>query len=100
MIAMHALDALTTDLSRLQAAMDAGELEAMPELLDDYSRRLHALCAEIDVAAHRSRLQQLHDGQLQLMDAMRRHQAHLLELMRAQRQSGRAATAYMRTEPE
>ena len=88
------LAALHRAMDAIGAALEGGEVDAMPPMLEAYERDLQAFCALDGADTLRDGIQALHDRHHQTIARMRDHQAHLTGLIRQQRQSSRAVHAY------
>lgn len=81
-------------LERIGAAMERGEIESLPPMLDAYSRAVGEFCALEGAAGLRDGVQALQARQQEVIAAMRHHQDRLLALMCRQRTATRAVHAY------
>ena len=93
----HTLDALRglhASMEAIRATLEADDLAALPALLDGYDRQVEAFCALPDARSLRDEVAALHEFQQDTIALMQERKAGLLELIRRQRQSTRAASAY------
>lgn len=90
------LDGLRGAMDSIRVALERDDLGALPAMIDDYDARVRSFCALPDARAFRTELAELRDVQLDTIERMRERKGLLLGLIRQQRQSSQAASAYAR----
>ena len=88
------LAALRAGLDAIAAALEQDYLAVLPGMIDRHDAGVREFCALPDSSAHATEVRALRDAQQVLVERMRERQARLLELIRRQRQTSQAATAY------
>lgn len=88
------LDALRGAMAAIRATLERDELAALPSMIDDYDLGVRQFCALADARAFAGEIAALRDLQLDTIERMRERKGLLLDLIRQQRQSSRAASAY------
>lgn len=88
------LDALRAGLDAIRAALEEDYLAVLPAMIDRHDAAVREFCALPDATAHAAEVRALRDAQQGLVERMRERQARLLELIRRQRQTSQAASAY------
>jgi chromosome segregation ATPase len=88
---------LHAGIEAIRALLDQEDLSALQGLIERYEDGIRQLCDLPGAAALATEVRALRDAQQTLVDEMRERQAHLLELIRAQRRSNQALEAYTDT---
>ncbi|ADV27352.1 hypothetical protein Psesu_1505 [Pseudoxanthomonas suwonensis 11-1] len=88
------LASLHEAMDLIGAALERGEIDAMPPMIDAYDQAVREFCASAGASALRDGILDLQQRQQDAIAAMRARQAQLQELMRQQRQANRAVHAY------
>jgi hypothetical protein len=91
------LDGLRGEMDAIGAAVERDDLEALPGMIDRYDAGVRAFCALPDARALVPAVRALHALQQATIGRMQARKAQLQELIRQQRQSSRAASAYAST---
>lgn len=86
--------ALRAELGTIRATFELGDFAALPPLLEQHAEHVQAFCAQPDARGFRDEIRALQAEQQQVVTLLRGRQRELLELMRAQHQSTRAARVY------
>ena len=77
-----------------ETVVDAAGRRLLPGMIDRHDAGVREFCALPGANAHATEARALRDAQQVLVERMRERQARLLELIRRQRQTSQAATAY------
>ncbi|GAB3505011.1 hypothetical protein MNQ95_14325 [Pseudoxanthomonas daejeonensis] len=90
------LDALRGAMASIRATLERDDLAALPSMIDDYDVGVREFCALPDARLFAGEIGALRDLQLDTIERMRERKGLLLDLIRQQRQSTQAASAYAR----
>lgn len=88
------LEALHGEIDAIRAALEQDYLAVLPGMIDRYDAGVREFCALPEAPAFAAQVRALRDAQQALVERMRERKARLLELIRHQRQSSEAASAY------
>jgi hypothetical protein len=88
------LDALRDGIEAIRAALDQEYLAVLPGMIDRHDAAVREFCALPGASAFTTQVRALRDAQQALVEEMRERNARLLDLIRRQRQSSHAASAY------
>lgn len=91
------LDGLRGEMDAIGAALERDDLDALPGMIDRYDAGVRAFCALPDARGFAPTVRALHELQQATIGRMQVRKAQLLGLIRQQRQSSRAASAYAST---
>ncbi|UWX04705.1 hypothetical protein H1235_08825 [Pseudoxanthomonas sp. NC8] len=88
------LQALRGEMDAIRAALDHDDVGALPAMIDHYDGHVRDFCALPGANVFQADIRALRDLQLDTIECMRERNARLLDLIRQQRQSSRAASSY------
>jgi hypothetical protein len=88
------LDALRTQMDAIRATLEHDDVGALQAMIDRYDARVREFCMLPGANAFQVEVRALRDLQLDTIECMREHNTRLLNLIRQQRQSSRAAVSY------
>jgi hypothetical protein len=88
------LDGLRGEMDAIGAALERDDLDALPGMIDQYDAGVRAFCALPEARSLLPAVRTLHALQQATIGRMQVRKAQLQDLVRQQRHSSRAASAY------
>jgi len=88
------LESLQGQIEAIRIVLEGDDLDALPDMIDHYEIGVRDLCALPEARRFGPQVRALRDSQQALTGLMQQRKAQLLELIRRQRQSSQAASAY------
>ena len=88
------LQALRASMDAIRATLEQDDVAALPAMIDRYDEQVREFCGMPGADAFRAEVGALRDLQLDTIERMRERNARLLDLIRQQRHSSRAASSY------